>query len=212
MTRAHGQGRHVETSAGTDTDTDILTISVSVSVSVRPKLGNKHSGACSACHSEWRAAGLRASLWRSRPAAEQRSPTRASGASNPEPGGLVDLKDLEGPRSCRTATCGAPPTASRRGQACAAPRVAGGAPRPFGCGAWAQQFAAPEMLPQGGASSPHDRPLRPGGRRGAATMTAAAAPAVGKKDLACCRREPTARAEEHSPEAACVTCSCRSRR
>ena len=37
-------------------------------------------------------------------------------------------------------------------------------------------------------------------------MPAAAAPAVGKKDLACCRREPTARAEEHSPEAACVTC------
>ena len=61
----------------------------------------------------------------------------------------------------------------------------------------------------------HDRPLRlrpDGAPPAAATMTAAAAPAVGKKDLACCRREPTARAEEHSPEAACVTCSCRSRR
>ena len=60
-----------------------------------------------------------------------------------------------------------------------------------------------------------DRPLRlrpDGAPPAAATMTAAAAPAVGKKDLACCRREPTARAEEHSPEAACVTCSCRSRR
>ena len=146
-------------------------------------LGNKHSGACSACHSEWRAAGLRASLWRSRPAAEQRSPTRASGASNPEPGGLVDLKDLEGPRSCRTAGR----SSSRRLRCC--------------------RKVAPPLL--------HDRPLRlrpDGAPPAAATMTAAAAPAVGKKDLACCRREPTARAEEHSPEAACVTCSCRSRR
>ena len=38
----------------------------------------------------------------------------------------------------------------------------------------------------------HDRPLRlrpDGAPPAAATMTAAAAPAVGKKDLACCRRE-----------------------
>ena len=131
----------------------------------------EHSGACSACHSEWRAAGLRASLWRSRPAAEQRSPTRASGASNPEPGGLVDLKDLEGPRSCRRATCGAPPTASRhaarRAQRRPASRgrraAAGSAAAP-----WAQQFAAPEMLPQGGASSPPRSTAAPETRRGAA--------------------------------------------
>ena len=64
----------------------------------------------------------------------------------------------------------------------------------------------------GGASSPPRSTAapRPDGEPPlAAAMTAAAAPAVGKKDLACCRREPTARAEEHSPEAACVTCSCR---
>ena len=158
-------------------------------------------------------------MWRPRPAAEQRSPTRARGASNPEPGGLVDLKDLEGPRSCRRATCGAPPTASRhaarRAQRRPASRgrraAAGSADAP-----WAQQFAAPEMLHRKVAPPLlHDRPLRlrpDGAPPAAATMTAAAAPAVGKKDLACCRREPTARAEEHSPEAACVRCSCRSRR
>ena len=33
-----------------------------------------------------------------------------------------------------------------------------------------------------------------------------------KKDLACCRREAEERAEERCSEAACVTCSCRSRR
>ena len=109
-----------------------------------------------------------------------------------------------------------------RGQACAAPPSESRAARRsrIGCGALGAAVralarrlrccrkVAPPLL--------YDRPLRlrPDGApsRPAATMRAAAAPAVGKKDLACCRREPTARAEEHSPEAACVTCSCRSRR
>ena len=108
------------------------------------------------------------------------------------------------------------PADTRPGVRSAAQRVAGGAPQPDRLRRPGRSSSrrlrccrkvAPPLL--------HDRPLRlrpDGAPPAAATMTAAAAPAVGKKDLACCRREPTARAEEHSPEAACVTCSCRSRR
>ena len=108
------------------------------------------------------------------------------------------------------------PADMRPGVRSAAQRVAGGAPQPDRLRRPGRSSSrrlrccrkvAPPLL--------HDRPLRlrpDGAPPPAATMTAAAAPAVGKKDLACCRREPTARAEEHSPEAACVTCSCRSRR
>ena len=134
-------------------------------------------------------------------------------------GGLVHLKDLEGPRSCRRAPCCAPPTASRHAARRAQRRPASHGRRAAAGSAaapWAQQFVAPEMLPQGGASSPPRSTAVPETRRGAASggddETAAVAPAVGKKDLACCMREPTARAEEHSSEAAWVTCSCRSRR
>ena len=82
------------------------------------------------------------------------------------------------------------------GQACAAPPSESRAARRsrIGCGALGAAVralarrlrccrkVAPPLL--------HDRPLRlrpDGAPPAAATMTAAAAPAVGKKDLACCR-------------------------
>ena len=85
---------------------------------------------------------------------------------------------------------------TRPGVRSAAQRVAGGAPQPDRLRRPGRSSSrrlrccrkvAPPLL--------HDRPLRlrpDGAPPAAATMTAAAAPAVGKKDLACCRREPTA--------------------
>ena len=65
---------------------------------------------------------------------------------------------------------GAPPTASRRGQACAAPPSESRAARRgrIGCGALGTAVTAPEMLPQGGASSPPRSTAAPETRRGAA--------------------------------------------
>ena len=106
----------------------------------------------------WRSAGL----GRIRP-----RPTRARRARNPEPGGLVDLKDLEGPRSCRRATCGAPhrrPADTRPG----VPSESRAARRLRRPGRSSSRRLRCCRVPQGGASSPPRSTAAPETRRGAA--------------------------------------------